>query len=310
MSESGDELTSLSKTDDSMSETSQESKSADLEKSSNNSDSESDNDKATEKINRDSSDSVTPPPPKLTPVKRRGRPPGSPNKKNLHLPQLQNVMKQRGRGVGRPRGSGRGMKKGIGRGVGRGKGANKPGNLLKNMAKSLSPRRVVSRGRGGMRGRGMKQSSLMKIKMKTNKLGRPRKIQPEQFSSPPQNTPKSVKSQIESKTGKLSNMKTNYDYDKKRESTGSLEGVSILEHEPESMNDLDDDFDNDYNGDSDSIIEKPVDLRNYWIPSDNVKSLLDQVYITDVTTTSGATITFRECPTESGFFKNTEVHSS
>lgn len=48
---------------------------------------------------------------------------------------------------------------------------------------------------------------------------------------------------------------------------------------------------------------KIVEVKNYWTPSSSIKSVLDQVKITDVTTPE-ATITIREATTEDGFFKN------
>lgn len=48
---------------------------------------------------------------------------------------------------------------------------------------------------------------------------------------------------------------------------------------------------------------RPVEVKNYWTPPSNIKSVLDQVKITDVTT-DDATITIREASMEDGFFKN------
>lgn len=299
--------------DDSMSDSSQESKSAVNDKSSVNSDSsDEESKKAMDRINNDSSDSVTPPPPKLTPVKKRGRPPGSLNKpKHLLLPHLHS-LKQRGRGaVGRPRGIGRGrsLKRGFGRGLSPGRGSSKAASLLKTIGRGISSRSPgkVLRGRGGVRGRGMRGSALNKIRMKSGRPpGRPRKVDKNNQSNE-KNTPKSINSPKDLKSMKffshLKMDKSSPDNDRKWDSMGALEGVSILEHEPDSLDEeYDDDEDDDfYNGDSDSLMERSVDLRNYWIPPTNVKSLLDQVCITDVTTNSG-TITFRECTSDSGFF--------
>lgn len=311
----------LSKSDDeSMSDTSQESKSAVNDKSSVNSDSsDEESKKAMDRINNESSDSVTPPPPKLTPVKKRGRPPGSLNKpKHMLLPHLHS-LKQKGRGaVGRPRGVGRGrsLKRGFGRGLSQGRGSSKAASLLKTIGRGLSrsPAKVI-RGRGGVRGRGMRGSALNKIRMKTGRPpGRPKKT--DKNNQPNEkNTSKSINSPKDLKSMKFfSNLKvekSSPDSDRKWDSMGSLEGVSILEHEPDSMDDDYDDEDDDedfYNGDSDSLMERPVDLRNYWIPPTNVKSLLDQVCITDVTTNSG-TITFRET-SDSGFFNTADSSHS
>ncbi|XP_045213632.2 chromobox protein homolog 8-like [Mercenaria mercenaria] len=314
-SDSDDSDTQSKSDDESMSDTSQESKSAVNDKSSVNSDSsDEESKKAMDRINNESSDSVTPPPPKLTPVRKRGRPPGSLNKpKHLVLPHLHS-MKPRGKGtVGRPRGIGRGrsLKRGFGRGLSQGRGSSKAASLLKTIGRGLnrSPGKILKT-RGGVRGRGMRGSALNKIKMKSGRPpGRPRKIDKNNQSTD-KNTPKSINSPKDIKSMKffshLKVEKSSPENDRKWNNMGSLEGVSILEHEPDSMDDdYDDDEDeDDYdNGDSDSLIERPVDLRNYWIPPSNVKSLLDQVCITDVTTNSG-TITFRECTSESGFFNN------
>lgn len=298
--------------DDSMSDSSNDSKSANHDKSSNSSDSSDDeNQKVADRINNESSDSVTPPPPKLTPVRKRGRPPGSLNKpKNLVLPHLHS-MKQRGKGsVGRPRGIGRGrsLKRGFGRGIAQGRGSGKASSLLKTIGKGMnrSPGKVL-RGRGGVRGRGMRGSAMNKIKLKPGRSpGRPRKVD-KNNASIEKNTPKSLNSPKDLKSMKffsrLKGEKSNSENDRKWENMASLEGVSILEREPDSMDDdyPEDDDEDYYNGDSDSLFERRVDLRNYWSPPQNVKSLLDQVCITDVTTNSG-TITFRECNSDSGFF--------
>ncbi|KAK6171600.1 hypothetical protein SNE40_019751 [Patella caerulea] len=52
--------------------------------------------------------------------------------------------------------------------------------------------------------------------------------------------------------------------------------------------------------------EKPVELKNYWSPPVSVKPVLDNVFITDVTSDS-ETITIRECSSDSGFFKPRET---
>ncbi|KAL4240341.1 Chromobox protein 8 [Mactra antiquata] len=280
-------------------------------KTSDSSDSSDDeNQKVANRINNESSDSVTPPPPKLTPVRKRGRPPGSLNKpKNLVLPHLHSI-KKRGKGnAGRPKGMGRGrsLKRGFGRGMGTTRGGGKAASVLKTIGRGLSrsPGKVL-RGKGGI-GRGERGSGENKIKLKKGKSpGRPRKVIKDN-SSIEKNTQKSVNSPKDIKSMKffsrLKGEKSSSENDRKWE-MGSLEGVSILEHEPDSMDDDDypEDDDDDYcNGDSDSLFERPVDLRNYWSPPQNVKSLLDQVCITDVTTNSG-TITFRECNSDSGFF--------
>lgn len=296
-----------------MSDTSHESKAAVNDKSSANCDTtDEESKKAMDRINNESSDSVTPPPPKLTPIRRRGRPPGSLNKpKHLALPHLHS-MKQRGRGaVGRPRGIGRGqsVKRGFGRGMSQGRGTSKAVSLLKTIGRGLnrSPGKVV-RGRGGAgdRGRGIRGSAMNKMRMKPGRSpGRPKKLD-KTAQSNDKNTPKSMNSPKDIKSMKffshLKVDKSSAENDRKWENMGSLEGVSILEHEPDTLGD-EYDFDEEdfYNGDSDSLMERPVDVRNYWMPPNNIKSLLDQVCITDVTTNSG-TITFRECTSESGFF--------
>ena len=276
------------------------------------------------RINNDSSDSVTPPPPKLTPVKtvkKRGRPPGSPNKqKSLKLPHLHNVLKQKGKGVGRPRGVGRGkaLKRGVGRGVVSSRGTSKTAGLLKNLGRGMtrSPaKKLTARGgRGALRGRTSSSPLLTKIKIKGRPPGRPRKINPLGHHSSESNTQKSIISPTKDiksmkffshlKSDKSSSDMDNDNWDR----MGSLQGVSILEHEPDSM---DEDFEDDFynNGESDNVFERPVDLRNYWSPPSNVKSLMDKVCITDVTTDSG-TITFRECPSNTGFFKKENGESN
>lgn len=309
--------------DDSMSDTSQESKSPVNDRSSSHSDSsDEESKKDMDRINNDSSGSVTPPPPKLTPVRKRGRPPGSLNKpKHLILPHLHSMKQRGGKGaVGRPRGMGRGrnVKRGFGRGLSQSRGSSKSASLLKTIGRGLnrSPGKIL-KNRGGVRGRGMRGTSLNKIKMKTGRPpGRPRKAE-KTSSSTDKNTPKSINSPKDLKSMKffshLKAEKSSPENDRKWNNMGSLEGVSILEHEPDSMDDdygEDDDDEDDYdNGDSDSLMDRPIDYRNYWIPPSNVKSLLDQVCITDVTTNSG-TITFRECTSESGFFnKENGSHS-
>lgn len=310
-----DDSTNASKSDDSsVSSSSRRSKQDDVDKSSTNADTSDEEGKAAlERINNDSSDSVTPPPPKLTPVRKRGRPPGSLNKpKNLALPHLHNVLKQRGKSVGRPRGVGRGraLKRGVGRGMMGTRGTSKASNLLKNVGRGItrSPaKRLTSRGRGGMRGRGPRNPILNKIKIK-GRPGRPKKISTsgqssesntQKSSSSPTKDIKSMKYFSHIKSDKSSSEMGHDKWD----TLGPLQGVSILEHEPDSM---DEDFHDDdeffNNGESDNVFERPVDLRSYWIPPSNVKSLMDKVCITDVTTDSG-TITFRECPSNSGFFK-------
>lgn len=310
----------MSKSDDaSVSDSSHDSKEGDNDKSSSNTEtSDEENKKALSRINMDSSDSVTPPPPKLTPVRKRGRPPGSLNKpKNLGLPLLHNVLKQRGRGVGRPRGVGRGraLKRGSGRGIISGRGTTKTSSLLKNIGRGISrspTKRLTPRGRGGIRGRAPRNPILNKMKMH-RRPGRPRKIinsgqgqesNTHKSTSSPTKDIKSIKYFSHLKSDKSSSEMDHEHWD----GMGPLQGVSILEREPDSMDedfddDDDDDDDNDFynNGGSDNVFDRPVDLRNYWIPPSNVKSLMDKVCITDVTTDSG-TITFRECPSNSGFF--------
>lgn len=316
-----DETDTQSKSDnDSMSDSSDDSNSSDNDKTSDSSETSDDERKKTgDRLQHESGDSVTPPPPKLTPVKKRGRPPGSLNKpKHFMLPHLHS-MKQRGKGtVGRPRGIGRGrsLKRGFGRGLSQGRGSAKAAGLLKTIGRGLShsPGKVL-RGRGNIRGRGMRGSSLSRIRMKSGRPpGRPRKTERDSQQSE-KNTQKSINSPKDIKSSKFfSHLKDKSitDSERKWENVGSLEGVSILEREPDSMDeDYDeDDGDEDYfNGDSDGLMAGPVDLRNYWIPPSNVKSLLDKVCITDVTTNSG-TITFRECNSEPGFFGHENgIHS-
>ncbi|XP_071129896.1 chromobox protein homolog 8-like isoform X1 [Mytilus edulis] len=49
--------------------------------------------------------------------------------------------------------------------------------------------------------------------------------------------------------------------------------------------------------------QKSMEIKNYWTPPTSIKSVLDQVKITDVTS-ADATITIREATSEDGFFKN------
>jgi hypothetical protein len=318
-----DETDTQSKSDDdSMSDTSEDSKSAANDQNSVSSDMSADESKKdVDRINHESGDSVTPPPPKLTPVRKRGRPPGSLNKpKHFIFPHLHSI-KQRGKGsVGRPRGIGRGrsLKRGFGRGLSQGREGSKAVGLLKTIGRGLnrSPGKIL-RGRGNIRGRGMRGSTLTKIRMKSGRPpGRPRKVDRDLHPND-RNTPKSINSPKDLKSMKffshLKGDKSSPENDRKWDNMGSLEGVSILEREPDSMDDEyeeDDEDDEDfYNGDSDGFIARPVDFRNYWSPPSNVKSLLDKVCITDVTTHSG-TITFRECNSESGFFNHENgIHS-
>ncbi|XP_052791033.1 E3 SUMO-protein ligase CBX4-like [Mya arenaria] len=317
-----DDSTNPSKSDDSLSDSSRELKTEGKSSIEGDTTDEEpqDHKKSRDHVATDSSSgSATPPPPKLTPVRKRGRPPGSLNKPKNFIPHLHNVIKQRGK-VGRPKGVGRGrpFKRGIGRGLmGRGSTAAKAASLLKNIGRGISksPSKSLSRGRGsGLRGRGMHSSVLNKIKMKSGKSpGRPKKSSSDSQSANG-NTQKTISSptkdfkSMKFFSSQSKNDKSNSVSDHRTwENLGSLQGVSILEHEPDSMDDdyEEDDYgtDNYANGESDSYLEKSVDVRNYWKPPSNAKSLMDKVCITDVTTHSGETITFRECPSNTGFFK-------
>ena len=262
----------------------------------------------------DHSNSPTPPPPVLTPIRRRGRPPGRPpgsgRGRGSGLPHLQGVG-PKPRGAKRGRGSGRGVLRGIRRGLSGGPNKTRGVGLMRGLGRGLvrSPMRGLGRGRGGVRGRGMRPASLLKVKVKTDRpVGRPKKI--------PQESPlKSSKKPSTHKSDSKSPHKRNiFDFktekskseERKKGSSSSMQGVSILEHEPDLMDDEDFDFDDI---DDDNFMEHHVDPRNYWCPPANVKTLLDQVCITDVTTPSG-TITFRECSSETGFFKNKQLECS
>ncbi|KAH3870042.1 E3 SUMO-protein ligase CBX4-like [Dreissena polymorpha] len=309
---------STSDENESMSDTSQELKDAD-NSSGSTTDERDDNDrsnkKSTSQRNEDSSESDSPPPPKLMPVRKRGRPRGSLNKvKKFHLPHLHNaMMKQKGK-VGRPRTVGRGrppFKRGLARGVITSGKSPKSSSYLKTIGRGLSrtPVKMLSRGRGNIRGRGPRDSILNKIKMKSGRApGRPKKEMADSHSKDG-NTQKSscspgkdIKSKFftHMKSEKSNSSAANHKWD----SMGSLHGVSILEHEPDSMDDeASEDADDAFSGDErDTFLERPIDLRNYWYPPPNNKDLMDKVCITDVTTDSGSTITFREGPSYSGFF--------
>ena len=310
----GDDTTSYTKTDDSLSDTSAESKSGENDKSSVGGDSDIDHDKHGKKY--ESGDSVTPPPPVLTPVKKRGRPPGrqpgrppGPGRgRGSVLRKIQGaVRKPRGGGRGRgnsPRGLLRGIRKGLTRGHSKTRGVG----LIRGMGKGFpkSPVRGLGRGRGGVRGRGIiRPAGMLKLKMKSDRpVGRPKKIPHDSAVkvSEKTNTQKSdTKSPQKRSIFDFKIERSKSEIEKKRDSASSLLGVSILEHEPDLMDD--DDFDDD------NFMEHHVDPRNYWCPPANVKTLLDQVCITDVTTSSG-TITFRECTSETGFFKKKEQECS
>ncbi|KAL5019203.1 hypothetical protein ScPMuIL_004925 [Solemya velum] len=84
--------------------------------------------------------------------------------------------------------------------------------------------------------------------------------------------------------------------DSKRETLHSMQGISILEKEKEGKN----------CDSADKIIPKPVELRNYWAPPSSLKTLLNQVFITDVTTNDG-TITVKESESETGFFRDRDA---
>ncbi|CAE1176042.1 CBX8 [Acanthosepion pharaonis] len=60
----------------------------------------------------------------------------------------------------------------------------------------------------------------------------------------------------------------------------------------------------EYSTDTENKTSAP-ERRTYWCPPPNVKPLLDQVFITDVTSNM-VTVTVRECATENGFFRNRE----
>ena len=310
----GDDTTSYTKTDDSMSDSSPDSKSAENDKSSDNEDSDVNNDIKVKKY--DSSDSTTPPPPVLTPIRKRGRPPGRPpgsgRGRGSVLRHIQGaVRKPRGAKRGRG-GSGRGILRGIRKGLARGHSKTRGVGLMRGLGRGLvkSPVRGLGRGRGGGRGRGIRPTSLLKVKMKTERpVGRPKKIPHESSLKPSEktNTHKSdTKSPQKRNIFDFKTEKSKLEIERKRDSSSSMQGVSILEHEPDLMDD--EDFDDD-DIDEESFMEHHVDPRNYWCPPANVKTLLDQVCITDVTTSSG-TITFRECSSETGFFKKKELECS
>lgn len=73
----------------------------------------------------------------------------------------------------------------------------------------------------------------------------------------------------------------------------NLENVSILEKESE------------HEPVKSIHFSQPVEQRDYWRPPSDVKTLLDHVMVTDVTTTGG-TITVRESASNTGFFLERE----
>ena len=317
-----------SKSDDSLSDSSKESKTDDKTSTNAGSSVESGDErlnsekdrhnrkKSLDHMSTDSSDSASPPPPKLTPVRKRGRPPGSLNKPKNFIPHLHSVLQQRGK-VGRPKGTigrGRSFKRGLGRGL-MGRGSTKTSSLLKNIGHSLSKSSSKSlvRGRGSLRGRG--SSVLNKIKIKSGRSpGRPPKKSSSDLptvgnnthkpsSSPSKDINKSMKFFPHNKNDKSNSVNEHHKWD----SVGSLHGVSILEHEPDSLDEYgDDDYVTDCytNGDVGTGSESAVDPRNYWIPPSSSRTLMDKVCITDVTTKAGETITFREFSPNSGFLKS------
>ncbi|XP_033739633.1 LOW QUALITY PROTEIN: chromobox protein homolog 8-like [Pecten maximus] len=217
------------------------------------------------------------PPPQLIPIKRpRGRPRGRPPLSGRGGPPTLrlNVGVIRGRGRGRGRGS-----------PGRGRGRGRP--PLGGRGRGISGRGRMSRGRGlgrGLRGVGRNtvirkpNSNLLSL---TNKP-KVKKIHEGQMKIKDMEFPKSKK--IE--TGMfLKDRKDN------------LQGVSILEKESR------------HESGKSIHFSQPVEQRDYWRPPSDVKTMLDHVMVTDVTTTGG-TITVRESSSNSGFFQERDSELS
>ena len=303
-----------------MSDTSEETKRGGDKTSDNNDSDDDNNDKNGRKY--DSSDSVTPPPPVLTPVRKRGRPVGRPpgrppgpgRGRGSVLRRIQGaVRKPRGATRG-SRGTSRGLMRGMRKGLGSVHSKTRGIGLMRGFGRGFvkSPVRGIGRGRGraGMRGRGMRPTSLLKVKTKSDRpVGRPKKIpliDSDEKKTNKMNTHKSdTKSPHKHSIFDFKVEKSKFGMERKHESSSSLLGVSILEHDPDYNED--DDFDDYF--DDNGFMEPQIDPRNYWRPPANAKSLLDKVCITDVTTSSG-TITFRECSSDTGFFKKEAMETS
>ena len=223
------------------------------------------------------------------------------------------VRKPRGAPRG-SRGSSRGLMRGMRKGLGSVHSKTRGIGLMRGFGRGFakSPVRGIGRGRGrgGVRGRGIRPASLLKVKVKSDRpVGRPKKI-PLLDSNVKQtvkmNTHKTdTKSPHKHSIFDFKVEKSKFGTERKRESSSSLLGVSILEHDPDFIED--EDFDDYF--DDNGFMEPQIDPRNYWCPPANAKTLLDQVCITDVTTSSG-TITFRECSSETGFFKKEDLETS
>ncbi|KAL3877101.1 hypothetical protein ACJMK2_034856 [Sinanodonta woodiana] len=226
------------------------------------------------------SDTATPSPPVLTPIKRGpGRPPKNTVSTNPHRPLGRG---RGGRGISRvlQRGRGRGMR-GVTRGPGKGMGRG-----FRGIGRGM-------RGRGIRGSRGKRGSNLLRIKMSTpSGKGRPKKILIKDKLSKGQE--RIDLNTLQSSAQRHLSGSENNDEESKRLSTGSSDSTSVSENGRNGT-------ENDSSDKETNVIEPTIDLRSYWCPPPEMKAVYDKVCITDVPLEAG-TITIRECPIGTGFF--------
>lgn len=211
--------------------------------------------------------SNSPPPPILIPIKRpRGRPRGRPplNSRAMRPPTLSAV--RRGGHVTSERGRGRGRGGFSVSTRGRGRGRGRVGR---------PPRSFKTAGRGRDRGSSLaiRKPLLLSGIRKEKKFREKENLKDLKRTFP-----------------NLSQLKpSNSNFFKERKN--SLQGINIVEKELK-------------NGTERFQFPKATEIKEYWSPPENVKTILDQVLITDVTMDGGSTITVKESVSnDSGFFK-------
>ena len=231
--------------------------------------------------------SDSPEPPVLIPIRKpRGRPrggrgPGRPpitqrlTGDDSKPPSLRVII--RGRGRGQSRGRGRSMR-GRGRGPGRPRGSSSRG--MERGKRPYAPKRLGRPPLSMKYGRGARGAVASLRGMHNKRIniltGLPEKMQLKDRVN-------KLKELRLNKIKKRNN--TNVNKDGKNSAAGSV-GVHSKKSDKTAILRHDDD-------------------KEYWSPPSNIKSIMDQVMITDVTTDQ-CTITIRESSSYDGFFRNRE----